>query len=124
MASVAGTRVLVADDDARLAELISRYLIMEGYEVETVADGLAAVERATAEPPDLVILDIMMPGIDGLEACRRIRANLATAELPVLVVSALGEEEATARRAGASATLKKPFVLPVLGRAVEGLTGR
>jgi CheY-like chemotaxis protein len=124
MASMAGTRVLVADDDARLAELISRYLIMEGYEVETVADGLAAVERATAEPPDLVILDIMMPGIDGLEACRRIRANLATAELPVLVVSALGEEEATARRAGASATLKKPFVLPVLGRAVEGLTGR
>jgi CheY-like chemotaxis protein len=124
MASMAGTRVLVADDDARLAELISRYLIMEGYEVETVADGLAAVERATAEPPDLVILDIMMPGIDGLEACRRIRANLATAELPVLVVSALGEEEATARRAGASATLKKPFVLPVLGLAVEGLTGR
>jgi CheY-like chemotaxis protein len=124
MASMAGTRVLVADDDARLAELISRYLIMEGYEVETVADGLAAVERATAEPPDLVILDIMMPGIDGLEACRRIRANLATAELPVLVVSALGEEEATARRAGASATLKKPFVLPVLGLAVEGLTRR
>jgi CheY-like chemotaxis protein len=124
MASMAGTRVLVADDDARLAELISRYLIMEGYEVETVADGLAAVERATAEPPDLVILDIMMPGIDGLEACRRIRANLATADLPVLVVSALGEEEATARRAGASATLKKPFVLPVLGLAVEGLTRR
>jgi DNA-binding response OmpR family regulator len=119
-----GTRVLVADDDARLAELISRYLTMEGYEVETVADGLVAVERAIAEPPGLVVLDIMMPGIDGLEACRRIRANLPTAELPVLVVSALGDEDEPARRAGADATLKKPFALPVLGRAVERLTAR
>jgi DNA-binding response OmpR family regulator len=119
-----GTRVLVADDDARLAELISRYLTMEGYLVETVADGLAAVERAIAELPALVVLDIMMPGIDGLEACRRIRANHATAAVPVLVVSALGEESESARRAGASATLKKPFALPVLGRAVDQLTSR
>jgi CheY-like chemotaxis protein len=121
---MADPRVLVADDDARLAQLISRYLGMEGYQVETVADGLAAVERAVAEPaPDLVVLDIMMPGIDGLEACRRIRSNFATAQIPILIFSALGDEGEAARRAGADAMLKKPFTLPVLSRAVRELLG-
>jgi CheY-like chemotaxis protein len=121
---MAGARVLVADDDPRLTQLISQYLTLEGYEVETVADGLVAVERATAQPPpDVVVLDIMMPGIDGIEACRRIRANFATAELPILIFSALGEQGETARLAGADALLKKPFTLPVLGQAVQRLAG-
>ncbi len=118
------SRVLVADDDARLTQLVSRYLTMEGYEVETVADGLVAVERALAEPPpDVVVLDIMMPGIDGIEACRRIRSNFATSQLPILIFSALGEEGDAARLAGADAMLKKPFTLPTLGQAIQKLLG-
>ena len=71
-------RILLADDDPRVLQVVSRYLDLEGYEMDTVADGEAAVETAAANPPDLIILDIMMPGIDGIEACRQIRANAAT----------------------------------------------
>ena len=60
-------RVLVVDDDPTVSEVVSLYLEREGYEVEVVSDGLVAVERATADPPDLVVLDLMLPGIDGLE---------------------------------------------------------
>jgi CheY-like chemotaxis protein len=62
------SRILLADDDPRVVSVVSRYLDLEGYDVEAVADGESAVERATADPPDLVILDIMMPAIDGIEA--------------------------------------------------------
>ena len=97
---------------------------MAGYEVETVPDGLVGVEQALAEPPpDMLVLNIMIPGIDGREACRRIRSNFATSQLPTLIFSALGEEGDAARRAGADAMLKKPFTLPVLGQAVQTLIG-
>ncbi len=96
-----------------------RYLDLEGYEMDTVADGEAAVETAAANPPDLIILDIMMPGIDGIEACRRIRANAATSQTPVLMFSALSEEAEAARDAGADGLLPKPFNLPTLAEAVK-----
>jgi CheY-like chemotaxis protein len=119
-----GTRVLVADDDGRLTELISRYLALEGFEVETVADGLHAVERATTVPaPDIVVLDIVMTGIDGLEACRRIRSNFATAQVPILIFSALDEQQEAARRAGAQLMLRKPFTLPLLVQTIRQLLG-
>ena len=119
---MAGGRILVADDDGRLTQLISRYLSMEGFEVETVPDGLAAVARATTPPvPDLVILDIMMPGIDGIEACRQLRSNFATAETPILIFSALAEEGEAARQAGADLMLRKPFTLPLLAQTIRQL---
>ena len=70
-------RVLLADDDPRVVSVVSRYLDLEGYEMSIATDGEAAVRIAEADRPDLIILDIMMPGIDGIEACRRIRANAA-----------------------------------------------
>jgi CheY-like chemotaxis protein len=112
-------RVLLADDDPRVLSVVSRYLSLEGYEMSTVADGEAAVAKATTEQPDLIILDIMMPGIDGIEACRRIRANAATAQTPVLMFSALSEEAEAARLAGADGMLPKPFNLPALAEAVK-----
>ena len=112
-------RVLLADDDPRVISVVSRYLALEGYEMSTVADGEAAVAKALAELPDLIILDIMMPGIDGIEACRRIRANAATAQTPVLMFSALSEEAEQARLAGADGMLPKPFNLPALAEAVK-----
>jgi CheY-like chemotaxis protein len=113
------SRILLADDDPRVVSVVSRYLDLEGYEVETVADGESAVERATADPPDLVILDIMMPAIDGLEACRRIREHEATARTPILMFSALAEESEAARTAGADGLIPKPFTLPDLAEAVR-----
>ena len=112
-------RILLADDDPRVLQVVSRYLDLEGYEMDTVADGESAVETATSAPPDLIILDIMMPGIDGIEACRRIRANAATAQTPVLMFSALSEEADAARDAGADGLLPKPFNLPTLAEAVK-----
>src|SRR6202165_5426962 len=105
-------RILLADDDPRVLQVVSRYLDLEGYEMDTVADGEAAVETAAANPPDLIILDIMMPGIDGIEACRRIRANAATSQTPVLMFSALSEEAEAARGAGGGGLLPQPSHLP------------
>jgi len=116
---MAKARILLADDDPRVVQVVSRYLDLEGYEVEAVSDGESAVERATANPPDLVILDIMMPAIDGIEACRRIRANQATARTPILMFSALSEESEAARTAGADGLIAKPFTLPDLAEAVR-----
>jgi DNA-binding response OmpR family regulator len=111
--------ILLADDDPRVVNVVTRYLDLEGYEMETVTDGEAAVSVAAANPPDLIILDIMLPGIDGLEACRRIRANPTTAQTPVLMFSALKEEAKAAQAAGADGLLPKPFNLPTLGAAVK-----
>jgi DNA-binding response OmpR family regulator len=119
MEAMSRPRVLLADDDPRVLSVVSRYLALEGYEMSTVSDGEAAVATATADLPDLIILDIMMPGIDGIEACRRIRANATTAQTPVLMFSALSEEAEAARLAGADGMLPKPFNLPALAEAVK-----
>jgi CheY-like chemotaxis protein len=119
MLAMSRPRVLLADDDPRVVSVVSRYLDLEGYDVTTVSDGETAVTTATRDCPDLIILDIMMPGIDGIEACRRIRANPATAQTPVLMFSALSEEAEAARLAGADGMLPKPFNLPALAEAVK-----
>jgi DNA-binding response OmpR family regulator len=119
MEAMSRPRVLLADDDPRVLSVVSRYLALEGYDMSTVSDGEAAVATATADCPDLIILDIMMPGIDGIEACRRIRANATTAQTPVLMFSALSEEAEAARLAGADGMLPKPFNLPALAEAVK-----
>jgi DNA-binding response OmpR family regulator len=85
----APTRVLVVDDDATVSEVVARYLQREGFVVETVADGRTALDRALSEPPDLVVLDLMLPGIDGLEICRRLRA---LAPVPIVILTARGQE--------------------------------
>jgi DNA-binding response OmpR family regulator len=102
------TRVLVVDDDPNVAEVVTRYLEREGYQVETVGDGLVAVDRATADPPDLVVLDLMLPGIDGLEVCRRLRA---IAPVPVIMLTARGDEtdRIIGLDLGADDYLAKPF---------------
>jgi DNA-binding response OmpR family regulator len=102
------TRVLVVDDDPNVAEVVTRYLEREGYVVESVADGLVAVDRATADPPDLVVLDLMLPGIDGLEVCRRLRA---LAPVPVIMLTARGDEtdRIIGLDLGADDYLAKPF---------------
>ena len=114
-------RVLVVDDDPRLLHIVAMYLGIEGYDVALASDGEKALEEIDRQAPDLIILDIMMPGIDGIETCRRIRANAATKEVPVLMFSALsGDDDVErARLAGANHLITKPFNLVGLGSVVK-----
>jgi CheY-like chemotaxis protein len=114
-------RILVVDDDPRLLHIVAMYLGIEGYEVSMAANGEDALTEIDKNRPDLVILDIMMPGMDGIEACQRIRGNPDTADLPVVVFSALsGDQDVErARLAGANHLITKPFNLVGLGSVVK-----
>lgn len=102
-------RVLVVDDDVTVAEVVVAYLERAGLAAEHAADGPAALEAATARPPDAVVLDLMLPGIDGIEVCRRLHA--ARPGLPVLMLTARGEEEdrILGLEVGADDYVTKPF---------------
>ncbi|MFN2491216.1 MAG: response regulator [Actinomycetota bacterium] len=104
----ATTRVLVVEDDATVSEVVTRYLEREGFQVESISDGASAVERALTSLPDIVILDIMLPGIDGLEVCRRLRGK---APVPIIMLTALGEESdrVLGLELGADDYICKPF---------------
>jgi DNA-binding response OmpR family regulator len=107
---VTGTapRVLIVEDDRTVAEVVARYLEREGFAVESVGDGLEALARADAQLPDLVVLDIMLPGLDGLEVCRRLRSR---APIPVVMLTARGSEEdrVLGLELGADDYVAKPF---------------
>ncbi len=102
--------VLVVDDDSDQQELLKLLLATAGYSVSVAGNAEDALASIAARPPDVVILDVMMPGIDGFEACRRIRANTQTLDLPVVLVTALNsrEERVTGIQAGADDFLSKP----------------
>ena len=101
-------RILMVDDDTELAELVSEYLRREGFEVETVHDGESGVAQAQTETYDLIVLDVMLPGIGGFEVLRRIRLNLA---VPVVMLTARGDEldRVLGLETGADDYLAKPF---------------
>ncbi|GHH40157.1 SpoIIE family protein phosphatase [Lentzea cavernae] len=103
--------VLVADDNADMREYLSRLLLRAGYDVRTVNDGLAALATARAQPPDLVVSDVMMPRMDGLSLVAALRADQRTRSVPVLLLSARAGQEASGEglRAGADDYLVKPF---------------
>lgn len=124
------TRVLVVDDDENLGEVVGRYLEREGYDVELARDGRTALARALAWLPDLVVLDLMLPVIDGVEVFRRLRR---IAPIPVIMLTARGREEerVAGLELGADDYVAKPFspreltarVKAVLRRASGGVTG-
>ncbi|UQT54899.1 response regulator transcription factor [Streptomyces durmitorensis] len=101
-------RVLVVDDDPTVAEVVAGYLERGGYTVERAEDGLGALERAGAFRPDLVVLDLMLPGMDGLEVCRRLRAK---GPVPVIMLTARGDEDdrILGLEIGADDYVTKPF---------------
>jgi DNA-binding response OmpR family regulator len=119
----APSRVLVVDDDPTVSEVVARYLERDGYVVETVADGRTALDRALAEPPDLVILDLMLPGIDGLEVCRRLRA---LAPVPIVILTARGQENdrIVGLDLGADDYVAKPFSTKELVARVRAVLRR
>jgi DNA-binding response OmpR family regulator len=109
---VVAATVLVADDDADILRFVEINLRLEGFEVVTAQDGPDALAKAVAVRPDLVLLDVRMPGIDGYTVCARIRADASLAAVRVVIVTANygSAEVAAARRAGADDFLVKPFL--------------
>ena len=104
-------RILVADDDKDIARFVELNLTLEGFDVELVHDGAEALRRATENPPDLIVLDVMMPVIDGVEVVRRLRAQAATAAVPVVMLTAksLSADKVVGLTAGADDYIVKPF---------------
>jgi DNA-binding response OmpR family regulator len=119
----APSRILVVDDDPTVSEVVALYLARDGYTVETVADGRTALDRALAEPPDLVVLDLMLPGIDGLEVCRRLRA---LAPVPIVILTARGQESdrIIGLELGADDYVAKPFSTKELVARVRAVLRR
>ncbi len=112
MASLAHLmRILVAEDDHDIADLITHYIRKAGWETHVVSAGNDALVYARQNPVDLVILDVMMPGMSGLEVCRALRADKSTATVPIIVVTARGEEtdRILGLELGADDYLAKPF---------------
>lgn len=105
------SRIIFADDDPLIGELVRELLTKEGHVVGLAEDGEAAVQAVLLKRPDLAILDVMMPGLGGVEAVRRIRASEATYSMPILMLSARRNEDDVqiALRAGADDYLRKPF---------------
>ena len=122
---MARKRILIVDDDPRLLHVVSMYLTIEGYEVGTAADGEEGLAAIEVSRPDLVILDVMMPGMDGLEACRRIKRDPATRAIPVLMFTALSREDdiEAGRIAGADRFINKPFSLIGLEAVIRTFLG-
>lgn len=104
-------RILIVEDEEPLTMLLRYNLEADGYEVETVARGDEADTRLREAPPDLVVLDWMLPGLSGIELCRRLRARAETKQLPIIMLTARGEEEDRIRglETGADDYVTKPF---------------
>lgn len=114
--TMAKQSILVVEDEEDIRELISYNLAREGFKVSSVASGEAALKAVKTALPDLVLLDLMLPGLDGLEVCRQIRAHAASSRVPVLMVTAKGEEAdvVTGLELGADDYIVKPFSPRVL----------
>jgi len=117
------TKILIIEDEERIRQFLQRGLSFEGYRIETAADGQTGLDMARESPPDLVLLDLMLPGMDGLEVCRRIRA---ASEVPVLMLTAKEtvEDRVTGLDAGADDYLVKPFAFDELLARVRALLRR
>ncbi|GAA1293195.1 response regulator transcription factor [Streptomyces sanglieri] len=115
--------VLVVDDDPTVAEVVTEYLTRAGYEVARVADGPAALEQYAAHRPDLAVLDLMLPGMDGFEVCRRMREH---GPVPVIMLTARGDEDdrILGLETGADDYVTKPFSLRELVLRVDSVLRR
>ncbi|MBI3620762.1 MAG: response regulator transcription factor [Nitrospirae bacterium] len=120
------TKVIIIEDDPDIAGLVEHYLAAEGFKVGHSRDGVEGLKRVKAAPPDLVILDLMLPGLDGLDVCKALRANPATSALPILMLTAKGEEsdKVIGLELGADDYLTKPFSPKELVARVKSLLRR
>jgi len=120
---MAGAQVLVVDDDPTVSDVVRRYLERAGFAVTLAADGPAALAAAERRPPDLVVLDLMLPGMSGLDVCRRLRER---SDVPVVMLTALGEEvdRVVGFEVGADDYVTKPFSPRELALRVQSVLRR
>ena len=106
-----GQTILVVDDEANIVELARIYLEQEGFRVQSAADGATALELVARQPPALMVLDLMLPAVDGWEVCRRIRADKAARDLPIIMLTARDEDvdKIVGLELGADDYVTKPF---------------
>lgn len=116
-------KVLIADDDPVILRLLEVNFSLEGFDVDTAERGEAVLERAAQRRPDLVILDVMMPGMDGWEVCERLKDSPGTADVPIVFLSARTQEHdrERGRKLGVSAYVTKPFDPEELIRLAKSL---
>jgi two-component system alkaline phosphatase synthesis response regulator PhoP len=114
-------KVLVVDDDPQVYKIVSRLLDTEKYEVESASDGLEALKKIRESRPELLILDLMMPGMSGLEVCEKIKGSPSTQDIMILILSAK-DAQLDRRRSfemGADDYISKPFHIASLARKIE-----
>ena len=116
-------KILIVEDEESLLKLESILLATRGYLVKGVTDGLSALKEVETDRPDLVLLDIMMPGIDGFEVCRRIKENALTRDIPVVMLTAKksSADQSRGLAVGADAYITKPFKSGKIVETIEGL---
>jgi len=119
-------RILVVDDEIYIVHILDFSLGMEGYEVVTALDGEQALEKARAEKPDLIVLDIMMPKLDGYETCKRLKADPETKDVPVILLSAKGRnvDQKVGFEVGADDYITKPFSPRKLVERINSILGQ
>ncbi|HKJ04957.1 MAG TPA: response regulator [Geopsychrobacteraceae bacterium] len=118
--------VLVVEDEEDILALLHFNLVKEGYQVNCATCGEEALEKIAEDCPDLIILDLMLPGIDGLDICRRVRSNPETEQLPIIMVTARGEEADVVRglELGADDYVAKPFSIKILLARIQAVLRR
>ena len=119
-------KILVVDDEIYIVHILDFSLGMEGYEVVTALDGEQALEKLKSERPDLIVLDIMMPKLDGYEVCKSVKANPDTAHIPVILLSAKGRnvDQKMGFDVGADDYITKPFSPRKLVERINQLLGQ
>jgi two-component system alkaline phosphatase synthesis response regulator PhoP len=118
-------KILVVDDEIYIVHILDFSLGMEGYEVITALDGEQAIEKAHAEKPDLIVLDIMMPKLDGYETCKALKGDPTTRDIPVILLSAKGRnvDQKIGFEVGADDYITKPFSPRKLVERINSILG-
>jgi two-component system phosphate regulon response regulator PhoB len=119
-------KVLIIEDEKDLAELLAFNLEKEGYAASSVHDGKLGLERAVAEPPDLILLDLMLPGLLGTEVCKALRKDQKTAHIPIIMITAKGDEidRVVGFEVGADDYIVKPFSMREVALRIKAVMRR